>query len=58
MKKRTLRRLLMLCFLSAAVLLSGAAVSAADVNLNDASLYKIKNYKSGDCLLCANAYMM
>lgn len=58
MKKRTLRRLLMLCFLSAAVFLSGTAVNATDVNLNDASLYKVKNYKSGDCLLCANAYMI
>ncbi|MBR6472420.1 MAG: hypothetical protein IKS99_01655 [Firmicutes bacterium] len=30
----------------------------SQLNIDDAEYYYVKNYKSGDCVLCANAYMI
>lgn len=37
---------------------TGTADAATYPSLNDKSIYKVNRYVSGDCVLCANAYML
>ena len=49
---------LVFCMIMVIIPMNTSEASAKVPKLTEKSLYKVSSYRSGDCLLCANAYMI
>ena len=58
MRKSIYKTLMVLITVTTLTVSTATSAWAATINLDDDSLYSIKNYVSGDCLLSSNAYMI